>query len=550
MNQKKSLKLLIILIIIVLLIILIGAFFIVCLSTDIFKSDKELFFKYITQIGDSENGFIDNNLKQYFERKKTTPYINEGSFSTNIDLGEIQQQLDQVNNFNISFSGQVDTANSKSAQNISLNYSDSVKFPINYRQVGNVIGLQTKYVGKKFIAVETDKLDNITGSTDNYLEYVDKSQEIFGIKLTDEEKSNILNTYINVLNTNLNNKKFSKVEDSGMNGYKLSLTGEELKNIIVQLLKTLENDQTTLEKMNEYIKIYNNSSKLTVNNIENTINSISNYSSINEKNFSIIVYGQNKKIKKILVEIDNVQVSIEKQNTNGIISYSVAKQEKDNEDNKITVKAEYTGLESIQSVKENYELEIQYESDSTFKYKFNNETKFTDSVDVDDFSTQNSVILTNYKQAQVEKYLTQVGERLNTVNKKQMEELGLKENENPIIYMIPSLYIYSSALSTINTSEVSNQEIIAFNNKFEIYESTNLQGVTVKGLLSTIALNNESQDNNRKIKEINFNGEEYETTEQNLTFMKEDIDTQKSYRVEFEKDKNTGIIYRAVINEK
>lgn len=97
---------------------------------------------------------------------------------------------------------------------------------------------------------------------------------------------------------------------------------------------------------------------------------------------------------------------------------------------------------------------------------------------------------------------------------------------------------------------MSELEINTFNNKFEMYESTNLQGVTVKGLLSTISLNNESQDNDRQIKEINFNGEEYEATDENLTFIKEDIDTEKSYRVEFEKDQDTGIIYRAVINEK
>ena len=52
------------------------------------------------------------------------------------------------------------------------------------------------------------------------------------------------------------------------------------------------------------------------------------------------------------------------------------------------------------------------------------------------------------------------------------------------------------------------------------------------------------------IKEINFKGEEYEASEQNIAFIKEDIDMEKNYRVEFEKDQDTGIIYRVVINEK
>ena len=97
-------------------------------------------------------------------------------------------------------------------------------------------------------------------------------------------------------------------------------------------------------------------------------------------------------------------------------------------------------------------------------------------------------------------------------------------------------------------------EVNTFNQKFEVYESTNSKGVTVKGLLSTISLNNQSEEINNKIKEINYNGEEYEATEQNIKLIKEEIDkeieNEKNYRVEFEKDQDTGLIYRAVINEK
>ena len=576
MNQKKSSKILIILIIIVLLIILTGGVVIICLATDLFKSDKELFFKYVTQIGDSENGFVDTNLKQYWEKQKTTPYINEGSFSTNITSEQDQQQFDNVNHFNISFSGQVDTANSKSAQDISLNYSDSVNFPISYRQVGNRMGLQTKYVGNKFIAIETDKLTNLTGSTDvdleDYTDMVEKLQEMSKIELTDDEKSNIQNTYMEVLNTSLNDNKFSKVEDSNMKGYKVSLTGEELKNVMVQLLQTLENDQTTLDKINEYLKTYKNSSKLTVNSIENTIKSINNNSNINNENFEVTVYCQSGKTSKILIEMQDMKVTIQKESTKDTVNYAITIEEKGNENARIYFKAEYSGLAAIQSVAENYEIELQYEANPilekepevtennnstttsngliTYKYQYNNTLNFTDSINIEDFTSQNSMILTDYESEQVANFLNAVVQRITQVNEQQMEELGLEGDENPIIYMIPSFGIYSSSVAAINSTKMSEMEITTFNNKFEMYESTNLQGVTVKGLISTISLNNESQDNDRQIKEINFNGEEYEATDENLIFIKEDINTEKSYRVEFEKDQDTGIIYRAVINEK
>ena len=63
----------------------------------------------------------------------------------------------------------------------------------------------------------------------------------------------------------------------------------------------------------------------------------------------------------------------------------------------------------------------------------------------------------------------------------------------------------------INETILPEEEINTFNSKFENYEGTNQQAQTVKGLLSTISRNNEAEENDdMKITEINFNGEEKE----------------------------------------
>ena len=131
-----------------------------------------------------------------------------------------------------------------------------------------------------------------------------------------------------------------------------------------------------------------------------------------------------------------------------------------------------------------------------------------------------------------------------------MLELGYQEN--PVTKLIPNLGVYSDLINNLNSPKISEEDVLTFNNKFEVYQSTNLQGVTVRGLLSTIELNNEQQQDNssRQIKEINFNGEEYEVNEQNIAGLKEEIVPESYYRVEFEKDMDTGLIYRAVINPK
>ena len=565
MNQKKNTKILLILIIIIVIIILAGVGILV-FATDIFKSDKEMFFKYMADIGDSKKGFIDDGLKQYFEKKNNTPYNDEGEFSVNISSDNEQKKFENVNNFNISFSGQVDTANSKAAQNISLNYSNDVKFPINYKQIENKIGLQTKYVGSKFVAIETEKLNKFSEDLDDvesYGEMVDKLQKMGKVELTEDEKSHIKDTYITVINQQLEKDKFSKVKESDMSGYKLSLTGTDLQNVLVKLLETLKNDQTTVDKLNEYLKIQKNSAKITASQIDDAIKSIKDDTDFSDKNFEIAVYQKNRDVCKLVIETTEGTIAIEKKiegnQQNIVVSYEM----KEDKKSKISFSANFENLESLQNIKENYELimslpEVAESSTTTdvdsevVVYKFSNDVNFTDSATVEEFSSDNSLMLTEYDSDQVSNFLNAVVERISEVNEQQMGQLGLEASENPIVNMIPSIGLYLGNMNVLNqvNSNMSEAEINNFNQKFEAYESTNLKGVTVKGLLSTISLNNQSEETSNEIKEINYNGEEYEASEQNITLIKGEIDTEKSYRVEFEKDQDTGLIYRAVINEK
>ena len=567
MNQKKNTKILLILIIIIVIIILAGVGILV-FATDIFKSDKEMFFKYMADIGDSKKGFIDDGLKQYFEKKNNTPYNDEGEFSVNISSDNEQKKFENVNNFNISFSGQVDTANSKAAQNISLNYSNDVKFPINYKQIENKIGLQTKYVGSKFVAIETEKLNKFSEDLDDvesYGEMVDKLQKMEKVELTEDEKSHIKDTYITVINQQLEKDKFSKVKESDMSGYKLSLTGTDLQNVLVKLLETLKNDQTTVDKLNEYLKIQKNSAKITASQIDDAIKSIKDDTDFSDKNFEITVYQKNRDVCKLVIETTEGTIAIEKKIEGNQQNIDVSYEMKEDKKSKISFSANFENLESLQNIKENYELimslpEVAESSTTTdvdskvvvYKYNFSNDVNFTDSATVEDFSSDNSLTLTDYDSDQVSSFLNAVVERISEVNEQQMEQLGLEASENPIVNIIPSIDLYLGNMNVLNqvNSNMSEAEINNFNQKFEAYESTNLKGVTVKGLLSTISLNNQSEETSNEIKEINYNGEEYEASEQNITLIKGEIDTEKSYRVEFEKDQDTGLIYRAVINEK
>jgi len=145
-----------------------------------------------------------------------------------------------------------------------------------------------------------------------------------------------------------------------------------------------------------------------------------------------------------------------------------------------------------------------------------------------------------------------IGERIASVNETQMEELGVEQN--PFLTVLTDmigLYMRDQISKNLEIMEESNVEM--FNQKFEQYQNTNLKGVTVKGLLSIIELNNETEEFNsrpRKIEEIHLDGEELEVEDVDIEELKEEISGEESYRVEFEKNENTGLIYRVVINKK
>ena len=554
MRQKKSTKLILIIIILLAILILIAGVAYTYFATDVFKSNKELFFKYITQMEDEKEGFIESDLKEYFEKQKNTPYSNEGGISVNITTPNGQEQFENTNRMNVSFDGQVDKINSQLIQNISLNYSDSVKFPLTYKQIGNTIGIQTNYIGSKYIAVDKNEIQNLeTSSTSENVatesaNVFQKLQEFKNVELTDEELQHIKDTYFNVLNQQLQDTNFSKIEETNSKGYKLTLNGEELKNLIVKLLETLKNDQTTLDKMNEYIKIQKNSSKITASNIDNLIKDINNNAEFNSENLEITVYQAKRKTSILIIKLNEAELKLEKTLTGNDLQYNIELQiDNNNQSGKIGLITKFAGLQSMQNITENYELTIE-EEEIKYQYNYNNNVEFTNSTNIETFNDSNSLMLNEMEEEDRNNFINAVIQRLESVNKSQMETLGLEENENPLNYVVPSVI---NNLGTYTGAEISEEEVATFNKKFELYESTNLQGVTVKGLLSTIQLNNESQeDNNRKIKEIHFDGQEYEVTDQNITLLKSSVETETAYRVSFERDEDTGVIYRAVINKK
>ena len=212
MNQKKNkgLKIAIVIVLIIILI-LISIIAILYFSTDLLKTNKEAFFKYTAQLIEQEDGFIEGELTQYLEKKKNTPYENNGSIDFDISIPEMGQDNEALNNFNISFSGKTDKANSKNEQNISLNYSDDVKFPFYYKKVGDVQGIQTDNVGSKYIAKrDGEEIQSLEDMEINITGLEEISTIYNNIQISNEDIQNFKTKYFDNIFSQIKDDKFSK----------------------------------------------------------------------------------------------------------------------------------------------------------------------------------------------------------------------------------------------------------------------------------------------------------------------------------------------------
>lgn len=698
--QKKNNKLqIVILIILICILIALVAFSYLYFFTDLLKSPSEAFIKYATQISSNKNGFISYNLQEYYNKQNSNPYEENGNMNFKISIPNLEEELKLVQNFNIETSGKEDRTNQNIEKQINLNYSNNQEFPMTYIKNQNTEGIQTKYVGKKFIAIREEKsndeqqlkaennIENDVAQNTNNDENKDNNDNSQGQQEEQQEQSeneeqkgadvtklakkvesaknrkieaqDILEIYSNygkIIKEQVKENNCIKISDNQNTAYKLKLTGEQTKDILIQMLEKLKQDDKTLSIISDYYKLLGSSTSLKSSDINKTIEKLKQSDKLKNTDTEISLYVQKGKLNKILVTSANNKIEITKNENKSETLYNIILEIEDSESNpyKFNLDIKYTELENLEEITESYNLkietpytdnslnsetkilskeeeksavetmvadaksekllkgenadtitdtdiqnilnsgnnefyanmEIEKQDEITFKIifintndeflinnkgkitkepdknerkdettrktekiqyetNFENKVKFVPNISVEKLTSENAVILNDKDQEYVDNLLSAIEQRWKDVNGQFMEELEVSEEQNPIKYIIPTYILPQNA----NGQNTNQEEVNAFNAKFELYQSTNSKGATVKGLLTTIQNNNEVEENN-KIEEVNLNGEEFEVTEQNITLMKSSINVEDDYKIEFEKDSNSGLIYRAVVNKK
>ena len=486
MRNKKILT--IVIVFIVVLCITGGVLAYLFLTTSAFKSDKEMFLEYFSQ-----NIQMLNNMKSSGTYKQI---LDEETFESNTEIkvsnsrgGEISSPL---NDLSMAINMQKDNANRYSYTDAQLLFKDEEYLEVELIEDQDLSGIRFTDVVKQFI---TKREGDETGKIPVSIEEIISEEEITSIK----EKC------VNIIKQELENATYSKIKNTMItynnntiktNAYTVTLTQDQVGNIILTILENLKTDEIILQKA-EMFGITNLGEE-----IDKLIDDLSDYENIHE--MKITVYEQNDILIRTIVEYAGNTITLENsvENNSQKIKLQVSYP---NFDKVVEQNLEIT--KTITDNEETYNISIELiDGEDTKAINFTNQltineqniiintqAQYTQGIEtttitainntnlVDNIENKfildesNNAILTDYDETTRETVINLLKENVPKVFENRInllsELLGFKQPEEQ---------------EPTEPGEMTQVEINRFNAKFEFYTGQSVTAENVKTLLDVV----------------------------------------------------------------
>lgn len=578
MPKKKRMLLTSVIVMVVILIIAIISCIVLYMTTDLFKSNRELFTKYakdtfynVNKLFDDENM---NEMNQIFQNNKY-----EIASETSINYKE-ENKENAINNIKLIVNGKVDENEKYNYQDIALKNKENEKlYGIEYLKDNNQYGIRINGIQQ----FATEKIgDNnqektllgaleINPNDENEMNILKLFSEMSfkntKIKLTEEENVNLQNRYVEILMKNVTEDKISKKQNViitindkkiNTNAYIVTLTKEQLNNIHIEMLNQLKKDDIILSKIEEVEKIRHQYKMMTgyeenensikeefVKEIDEEIKEIQN-SNIGNDIRKITVFENNMKSIAMQIESDEATTIITTISDGNNTTYEYLKQETTEKENSTNIKIEK--ISNINDDTFNVEYNVINDDVKTTNYLTKN-TKF----DKDTAKTSIEIVRKNQNaeikinSGKEEKTVNEFKDKLifnkensvniNEVSQEQRDNINnimKKKNDEQVekFFKVVSREEINNILEKLELKLeeaddisgegfISNAERNRFNSNFEFYEGKKVPKDNVLKLIE-VTKNNLEEIRVTKYKEQknNSKNEEPEVEEYKLTIKK------------------------------
>lgn len=439
--MKKKIALTLLIVVILLGIGSVYAYF----ATNAFKTDKELFFSYMTSEWISD--LKDENLKEYIKKQENNAYTNKGSIALEVqDDGSISDEtLQMIKNSKITFEGKTDNSKKIAEQTLTMELAQGINIPVKVRRDGETLGIQSNLLNTKFIAVRNENLKNLLERLGADAEDVPDKIDFEESTFTESEIKELKEKYFSILDENLDEELFSKEKENDQTIIKLSMTEEKAKDVLIKIFQTIRDDETLLKKFSGVID--RDDLKQQIDDLVDELKDIEPDEKITfEMKLSIkskkvekvemnikegenitanilIENSQNKLSIKAYDEGDSIlELQIEKETNENDVAYKIDiktdldTELADQEKAEIHLTVQYKNLATLDNVEENYELKLSTqdydESNTDLKLNYTNVKQFSSNIKVEGINSENAITLNDATDDQIDELLITIYKNL------------------------------------------------------------------------------------------------------------------------------------------
>ena len=600
MIPRKKRRLILIISIVLVLLILLTLFVLVYINTDMFKSNKTLFMKYLGQNTQNMNGVYtqisqksdyENSLEQSKYTVNTQINVNNTE-----NLGTTEENTDNIiNQLKIVAEGQVDKANQYNYQRMNLYNGENSLLGLEYIQNSNTYGLRFSDLFQQFLLVDNNNLQELfskLGYSNEEISNIPNQNDFEQLganqlEISEEEKETLSNRYIGIIESGISSQNFSKeqnqtIEIDGksvqVNAYSVTLTKEQLNNMYLAILEQLKSDEIILGKLDTIqakIDQFNQLSQNTDSSVENSTESLRDsftnvidetMSQINQNNIgqdetTITVYENMKNTVRTAIQTSEYEMNLDFLSTNGenFVQFS-----EDNNSNNITRTVSLTendsdieliistvegGKESTTTIRQDKEvsgntmkknISARYEdSDNRVEaYITQNYQTVTQFDEQMTLDNENSIKLNDLEQEQLQSLMTTVSEGVNGKMTELQNEINMQEIQQVLVNV--GLLEETQDMQVTQTTETERSR---YNSQFEMLRGENLESERILNAINASQnyISNLEVISNTELRIVlnrNENNPDVVTTLQ--TFI--DEHGRENYNIDVEYDEQTGLV--------
>ena len=311
MKSKKKILLIIIPIVIVLIIAAIIA--VLYFTTDLFKSNEELFWKYFAQNQDVFDVIKNDKQAEQSQFKTNNSYTSDGNLSLVIAQGENSSKQ-----LNVVTTARHDITTNRTYADATLKNGDIDLFKASYINSGDIYAVSCDEIFQGYVGTENSGLTQLAANfgIENFPDSINVNEYTNLLDITDEEWAHISETYLPVIMNVISEESYTKssqeIQVNGQtynaNVYGIQITGENLKQLIINGLTTLRGDTQTLVMLSNKLSTlglgieYTDTSNLALK-IDELIDNMQNVT-IGD-NLYINVYENNGEVIRTEINLEN-----------------------------------------------------------------------------------------------------------------------------------------------------------------------------------------------------------------------------------------------------